>query len=128
MKAALVQNFKANVNKKSAIERCQIYGKILDLEMRCWNNTQLDTNLNFVFNFRFNSIHCLWYHIFVILHLLFIFKILCPKLYSGSSSWCACSSELDVSVLAFFVTQKGICVHSIIFMKVLESKLLKLLY
>lgn len=95
MNAALVQNFKANVNKISAIEKCQIYGKILCSEMRYWNSTQLDTNLDFLLSFGSDSVHCLWYHIFVILHLSFIFKILCPKLCSGSS-WCACSSELDI--------------------------------
>jgi len=105
MKAALVQNFKADVNKKSAIERCQIYGKILCLEMRCWNSTQLDSNFDFLFSFGLYGGHCLWYHIFVMLHLLFIFKIFCPIFCSGSSSWCACSRELDVSVLTFFVTQ-----------------------
>jgi len=44
MKAALVQIFKANVNNISAIEICQMYGKILCLELRYWNSTQLDTN------------------------------------------------------------------------------------
>jgi hypothetical protein len=48
MKAALLQNFKANVNKISVVERCHIYGKILCLEMRYWDNTQLDTNLDFL--------------------------------------------------------------------------------
>ena len=54
-----MQNFKANVNKISAIERCEIYGKILCLEMRYWNSTQLDTNLDFLFSFGSNSVHCL---------------------------------------------------------------------
>lgn len=105
MKAALVQNFKANVNNISAIERCQMYRKILCLELRYWNSTRLDTNLDFLFSFGSNSVHCLWYRIYVVLHHLFIFKILYPKLCSGSWLWWACSSELDVPVQTFFVTQ-----------------------
>jgi hypothetical protein len=102
-----------------------IFGKILCLEMRCWNSTWLDTNLNFLFSFVSDSIDCLWYLIFVVLHLWFIFKILWPKLCSESSLWCACSSEFDVPVPTFFVAQTvGRCVHSIISMKLLESKLL----
>jgi len=60
MKAALVQNFQTNVNNISAIERCQMYGKILCLELRFWNSTQLNTNLDFLFSFGSDSVHCLW--------------------------------------------------------------------
>jgi protein-S-isoprenylcysteine O-methyltransferase Ste14 len=91
--------------------------KILCLELRYWNSTQLDTNVDFLFSFGSNSAHCLWYHIFVVLlHLLFIFKILCPKLCSGSSSWCVCSNELDVPVLTFFCyTDRKAVVFTVLF-------------
>jgi hypothetical protein len=36
---------------------------------------QLDTNLYFLLSFGLNCIHCLCYHIFVVLRLLFIFQI-----------------------------------------------------